>query len=334
MILKREEEMSVEIKPSASNIELRIEETHSVSSLITNPYITAATSNNTRKAYISDVRHFERWGGKLPASPETIAHYLQYYAPKLNSRTIARRLTAIKQWHHYQGLSDPTQHPAISKIMKGIHRLHGKPKQKAHPLGMDELVMLVKYLAQQGSLSAMRDNALIQVGFLGAFRRSELVQIEVEHLNWKAEGLEILIPGSKTDQTHQGEYCALPYGQGLLCPVTALKAWLEVSKIKNGAIFRMIKKGEKIQFKALTPLSVNLILKKNAAACGLNAIEKLSGHSFRRGMASNAGRLGANLITIMKQGRWKNTSTMIEYIEAGERFKENAALKILQAAKE
>ena len=98
---------------------------------IANPYITAATSNNTRKAYRSDIRHFEQWGGKLPASIDSIISYLQAYAETLNPRTLSRRLTALKQWHIYQGFPDPTQHPAIRKTLTGIMRIHGRPKEKS-----------------------------------------------------------------------------------------------------------------------------------------------------------------------------------------------------------
>lgn len=308
-------------------------ETLSVSTWVSNPYIKAATSVNTRKAYRSDVRHFEAWGGKLPASAESIVKYLQHYAAHLNARTLARRLTALKQWHSYQALPDPTQHPAIQKTMTGILRVHGKPKQKAHPLSVEELLIIIEYLSKNNSLAALRDKALLQVGFFGAFRRSELTQIQVEHLNWQDKGIDILIPTSKTDQTHQGQYCALPYGKGLLCPVRTIKEWLEASGIKQGPLFREIKKGDKLRARALSPLAVNYILKKHAKACGLSCIDQLSSHSLRRGLATNASSIGANLASIMRQGRWKQVNTVMEYIEASERFSENAALKVIQKSK-
>lgn len=312
------------------NIELRNPERQPQAIWQANPYIKAATSENTRKAYQADIRHFESWGGKLPATPENIIEYLKTYAPTLHPTTLARRLIALKNWHSYQGLKDPTQHPAIEKTMGGIARIHGKPKQKAHPLTIEELHTLVKYLHDIGTLSAFRDNALIQTGFFGAFRRSELVGIETEHLQWKTEGIDILIPTSKTDQTHQGQFSAIPYGKGLLCPVSALKSWLEFSGIQQGPIFREIKKGEKIMLKALSPLSVNLILKKHAGACGFKHLSQLSSHSLRRGLASNASQAGVNIAAIMRQGRWKQVNTVMEYIEASERFSDNPALKVIQ----
>ena len=98
-------------------------------------YYSAATSDNTRRAYQSDIHHYEIvWGGPLPATTDNILRYLHAFAETLNPRTLSRRLTALKQWHRYQKLFDPTAEPMVTKTMTGIMRLHGKPKVKAAPL--------------------------------------------------------------------------------------------------------------------------------------------------------------------------------------------------------
>src|ERR1700721_1152749 len=74
-------------------------------------YIQAATSHNTRRAYRQDIQHFIAWGGLLPATPDIIISYLHEHAEILNPRTLSRRLTALKNWHTYQELADPTAHP-------------------------------------------------------------------------------------------------------------------------------------------------------------------------------------------------------------------------------
>ena len=167
-----------------------------------NPYISAATSQNTRRAYQSDIRHFEKWGGKLPANTDSILLYLQAFAKELNPRTLSRRLIALKNWHIYQGFSDPTQHPSVSKTLTGIMRTHGKPKEKALPLLPEDLFKIVTHLSKEKTLRAFRDSALLQLAFFGAFRRSEIVAICYEHLSWKNQGIDILIPHSKTNQTN------------------------------------------------------------------------------------------------------------------------------------
>jgi integrase len=295
-----------------------------------NPYITAATSKNTRRAYQSDIRHFEGWGGRLPAGTETILTYLQAFAKDLNPRTLARRLTALKNWHIYQGFLDPTQHPSVSKTLAGIMRIHGKPKNKAPPLLPEHLLKIVTYLNEENTLRAMRDSALLQIAFFSAFRRSEIVTICYEHIQWKEQGIDILIPHSKTDQTNEGQYCAVPYGNEQLCPVRALKLWMEQSGITKGPIFRQIYLKGHLNEAALVPLSVSHILVKRARDAEIPQAENFSSHSLRRGLATSASRDGASLPAIMRQGRWKNVNTVIEYIEAAQRFEENAAASVLK----
>ena len=115
------------------------------------PYIQAATSNNTRKAYQTDIRHFMQAGGLLPANSESIQQYLSKYADKLNPRTLVRRLTAIKQWHVTQGFPDPTSSPLLRKLLTGIKNVHGKPKEKAPPLTLAALTQMVTYLEKSNT---------------------------------------------------------------------------------------------------------------------------------------------------------------------------------------
>ncbi len=299
-------------------------------SWVANPYIAAATSHNTRKAYRSDIRHFEQAGGKLLATPEAIVIYLQKFATSLNSRTLRRRIIALKHWHTYQGFTDPTVHPLVNKTMIGITRTHGKPKDKAPALTPKDLQLIVESLRLDTSLTALRDNAILQIGFFGALRRSELVNIHYEHITWKDEGIEILLPSSKTDQTHEGQYCAIPYGNSLLCPVKALEDWVNKSCISEGAIFRRIIRNEITGSAPLIPLSVNHIIQRCAAMANLSNSQQLSPHSLRRGLATSAARANTPLHVIMRAGRWKQVNTVMEYIEANERFQENAAATVLQ----
>jgi integrase len=300
-------------------------ETLPLTSWVANSYLPAATSNNTRKAYRSDISHFEQWGGRLPATQESIVRYLEAFAPTLNPRTLARRLTALKHWHTYQELPDPTQHPLIAKTLSGITRIHGRPKEKAKPLTPEELSRIAMRLQTGSTLSAARDNALLQIGFFGALRRSELVNIHFENIQWEKEGIVILISQSKTDQTHQGQFCAIPFGREGLCPIVALKTWLEKSHITQGPLFRRIYANGSLDARSLTPLSVNHILMARACEAGIAHADELSSHSLRRGLATSAARAGASLETIMRHGRWKQVNTVMEYIQAAEHFTENAA---------
>jgi integrase len=295
------------------------------SASISNPYINAATSANTRRAYQADIRHFETHGGTLPAQPKHIIQYLMQFAGSLNARTLSRRIVALRNWHCYQGFADPTSVSEVSKTLAGIIRTHGQPKEKATPLLPDDLLKIVIRLECDGSLRALRDNALLQVGFCGAFRRSELVAIKVEHISWRDQGIEILVPHSKTDQENRGELCALPRGRTPLCPITALEKWLTAAKISDGFVFRTPGKNNTVREKPLTSGAISLILRRHARAASIEYADSLSSHSLRRGLATSAATKGATLPAIMRQGRWKHVNTVIEYIEAAQRFEDNAA---------
>lgn len=292
-------------------------------------YIHAATSNNTRKACQSDVRHFMNWGGLLPASPKSIVNYLHQHAAILNPRTLHRRLTAIKQWHLTQGFADPTSHPYIRKTLTGIKNTHGKPKDKAPALTLDDLKKIVAVLSKSARLIDIRNNALIQLGFFGAFRRSELVAIKWEDVTFSKEGIEIIIPRSKTDQSGEGQVCAIPNGNDSVCAARALKQWQEYSGLSEGYIFRGISKSENILSHAIKSNQVNLIIKKIARNCGLDYANDYSAHSLRRGFATEAAKHNAPFQSIMRQGRWKHEGTVLGYIEEGKRFEENAVKVIL-----
>ena len=294
-------------------------------------YLHAATSDNTRRAYRQDIRHFMRWGGLLPTTSDIIVRYLQEHAASLNPRTLIRRLTALKNWHTYQGFSDPTVHPLIRKTLTGIQHIHGKPKEKAAAITLEQLEQMATYLSQEPEdLFDLRNNALLQVGFFGAFRRSELISIQWENITFVPEGMEILIPRSKTDQLGEGQTCAIPYGDDILCPVTALKTWCEKANIQSGFVFRSIDRYGNVNLASLSTQSVNLIIKTVAEKCYIPNAADFSSHSLRRGFATSASRKGAPFVSIMRQGRWRHEGTVLGYIEEGQRFEENAASLMLK----
>jgi integrase len=289
-------------------------------------YIHAATSQNTRKAYQADIRHFIHWGGRLPAASDVILQYLRYHAGSLNPRTLARRLTAIKQWHLFQGFADPTSHPTIHKTLAGIKNVHGKPKEKATPLTLETIAKMSALLRKSSRLIDYRNRTLLLTGFFGAFRRSELVSIKWSDITFVSEGMEVLIPRSKTDQGGEGQVCAIPKSDDVvLCPVAALTEWREHSGGELDYVFQQITAGGRLLNEAIKPHQVNVVIKSIAMNCGLPDAESYSSHSMRRGFATEASRKGAPFGSIMRHGRWRHEGTVLGYIDEGKRFDQNAA---------
>lgn len=296
-------------------------------------FLAAATSDNTRRTYRSAIRHFQAWGGALPADESSVIRYLMAYADSLNARTLALRLTALSQWHVYQGFADPASTPTVRKTLAGIARLHGKPKKKAKALPLEDLELIVSRLAALGSVKALRDSALLQLGFFGGFRRSELAGLMLEDVSWEPQGMVITLPRSKTDQLGEGIVKAIPFGDGVCCPATALRAWLTVAHIRTGPLLRTVNQWGHVGAKGLHASSINTILASCARLAELDYVPELSSHSLRRGMATSAHRAGADFQAIKRQGGWRHDGTVHGYIEEAGRFEENAAGSLLKAKK-
>lgn len=310
----------------------RVEEQTSLKNGMLHHYLQAATADNTRKAYRSAIRQFEKWGGRLPASSQVIVNYCLAKASVLNPRTLDLHLTALGQWHRVQGFANPVQEAIVLKTMEGIRRIHAKPKRKAKALRLEHIAQIINYLDQlPDSLKKWRDIAIILTGFFGAFRRSELVSMTIEDMNWEPEGLLILLPKSKTDQYSQGLLRALPYAEyERVCPARAIKKWLEVSGISEGVLFRPINRWGQVNNKALNPNSINALLKSIGQNCGFDFVADLSSHSFRRGLSTSAARERIDFELIKKQGGWKSDATVWGYIEEGQQFNNNASLMLMK----
>ncbi|MBA6122695.1 site-specific integrase [Pseudomonas aeruginosa] len=256
--------------------------------------------------------------------------YLLTFAEVLNPRTLALRLTALTQWHRYQGFPDPAASATVRKTLRGIERVNGRPRQKAKALLLEDLELIVSHLDTLEGLAALRDSALLQLGYFGAFRRSELVTLEVRDLQWEREGLRITLPRSKTDQEGEGLERVIPYGDGLCCPTKVLRGWLEAAQIEQGPLFRRVSRWGVIGEVALHEGSVNTILATRAEAAGLLYVPQMSSHSLRRGLATSAYRAGADFLEIKRQGGWRHDDTVHGYIEEARAFEDNAAGSLLR----
>jgi site-specific recombinase XerD len=203
----------------------------------------------TRRAYRSDFAAFQSWcEGKglagLPAEPETIAAFLASEAARgVKAATIGRRVAAIRHAHKLAGHESPTASEIVKTTVRGIRRTIGATKAPKAPL-VAEAVRAMAQAAPAG-LKGVRDRALLLLGFAGAFRRSELVGLDVDDVQEEEDGARVTIRRSKTDQEAAGQTIAVVRGgTAATCPVRALRAWLEAAGIADGAIFRPVAKGK------------------------------------------------------------------------------------------
>ncbi|HXS95932.1 MAG TPA: site-specific integrase [Candidatus Limnocylindrales bacterium] len=290
-------------------------------------YIQRAKASSTLKIYKTDWNHFEKWcrssgHSSLPATPDAVALYASDISGTLKPPTISRHMAAICQEHVNRGLESPTRDIKVRLVMSGIRRQHGLARGSKRALLVDDLKRVAGNLPKEGLL-AIRDRALILIGFCGGFRRSELVALDWEDVETTAQGLTITLRRSKTDQFGCGRRVGIPYTTSPnTCPVRSFQRWLEASEITKGPIFRPITKHGKVLPQRLSSHAVATTVKRRAKDVGLDATE-FSGHSLRSGLATSAAMKGASERQIMNQTGHRSVTQVRRYIREGSLFRDN-----------
>jgi integrase len=290
----------------------------------------ASKAGETKRALLKNWTLFERWcagsgNAALPATPESVERFLLYLSDQhavrdragrelrrgLKPSAVGQALWAINARHRLAGLAAPGEAALVKTALAGIRRRKGThPKQQA-PLTIAHL-LAVRF---EDDLRARRDKALLLVGFAGCLRRSELVALRVEHLEESPLGLRLFLPRSKTDQEGAGAWVELLRAQRypMLCPVQALLDWLAAAGIAAGPVFRSLGKGRAARLGAgLSAASVDAIVKRTAAACGLDP-GRYGGHSLRAGQATYLSEQGKSPQLIARHGRWKSLNMVLTY---------------------
>ncbi len=276
-------------------------------------------ANNTLRAYQSDFRDFSAFCVKnglssMPTQPKIIALYITYLSKSFKFSTLKRRIASISVLHKLKGHYLDTKHPIIMENLHGIKRTLGSRQKAKKPILINDLKLIIKAIDEE----KIRDKALILIGFSGGFRRSELVNIQYDDVEFVPEGVKILIKRSKTDQSGEGSVKAIPYFENQeFCPVVTLKNYINKKfyNTNEGKIFDISDK------------SVSLIIKRYAKKAGLDS-SRYAGHSLRSGFATTAAEFGAEERNIMAMTGHKTTQMVRRYIQEANLFKNNALNKI------
>lgn len=294
-------------------------------------YVAAAHSPATIRAYKADWSTFlgycsERGLEALPASAEVIAAFLSSQSDAgVKVSTLSRRLAAIKFAHEVADLHAPTSSKTVKTVMQGIKREKGVAKAQKAPATNERIATMLESCPD--TLIGLRDRAVLALGFAGAFRRSELVALNVEDLEVTDAGLRVHIRRSKTDQEGAGHVVAVPNG-GKLGVVSAVVAWLDAAGIEEGPIFRSISKGGKVSEASLSDKSVANIVKDYAEKAGLDPKE-FAGHSLRAGFLTSAALAGADIFKMMEVSRHKHIEVLRVYVREADLFRNHAGAGFL-----
>ena len=276
-------------------------------------------ANNTLRAYQSDFKDFSAFCLKnglspMPTQPKIIALYITHLSKSSKFSTLKRRIASISVIHKLKGHYLDTKHPISMENLHGIKRTLGSRQKAKKPILINDLKLIIKAIDEE----KIRDKALILIGFAGGFRRSELVNIDYEDIEFVTEGVKILVKRSKTDQSGEGTVKAIPhFNNKEFCPVLALKNYInqQITIKSEGKVF------------GISDKSVALIIKRYAEKAGLDS-SKYAGHSLRSGFATTAAEVGAEERNIMAMTGHKTTQMVRRYIHEGNLFKNNALNKI------
>ena len=309
----------IKIKPTTDNISKNIRELEEE----TLNNLRNSKAKNTLRAYKADYKDFSLFCSKnnfqsMPTEPKIMALYLTHLSKISKYSTLKRRLASISVLHKMKGHYIDTKHPIIMENLMGIKRTNGSNQKGKKPILINDLKALINVIhdSLEKDLRKIRDKAIVLIGFSGGFRRSELVNIYYEDLEFVAEGVKIFVKRSKTDQSGEGMTKAIPYFENQdFCPVIALKKWIQVTQIKRDKVFKISDKG------------VALIIKKYANLAGLDA-QRYAGHSLRSGFATSTAESGAEERNIMAMTGHKSTEMVRRYIKEANLFKNNALNKI------
>ena len=296
----------------------------------------SSKANNTVRAYKSDFNDFSLFCVKnglksLPSDPKIVSLYLTYLSKKeAKMSTLKRRLVSIGVIHRLKGYYLDTKHPSIIENIMGIKRRKGSIQKGKKPLLINNLKQIINVIDEDNNqeIKKSRDRSILLIGFSGGFRRTELVSLDYDDLDFVTEGVKINLKRSKTDQFGEGSTKALPYfDNSKYCPVLSLKNWIKLTNIKSGPLFRRFAKGSKLTLNRLTDQTVALVIKKYLKLAGIES-KNYSGHSLRSGFATSAAESGVEERSIMAMTGHKSTEMVRRYIKEANLFKNNALNKL------
>lgn len=308
------------------------------------------TPPNTQQAYGSDMRYFWTWCSAIgwtdepimPVPADIIAKFVVDHLEGLENdieeemrdrgakakvgphsiSTIDRRVSTLSTYHKTKGFPSPCNDPLVSQLMskarKAAARRGVKPKKKKAVV-KDVLERMLETCSDERVID-IRDRALLFFGWSsGGRRRSEIVSATYENLEERSKDFVYQLGVTKTDQ--EGEGNVVPVGGRA---AEAMRAWLDVSKIDSGPLFRAVDRHSNIGKTALSDKAVALIVKERAKKAGLKA-SLFAAHSLRSGFITESGIQGKSLLEAMKLSGHKTMQVAAGYHQAGSALHNEAA---------
>ena len=290
-------------------------------------------AESTHKLYACGVRRFLSVCSAAKLTPvrateEVLCHFAATLVDDgLRHRSIKSYMAGVRHLHISEGHGDPFSAglQRLHYVLRGIKRaecLNGATKRERRPI-TPALLRKIKSvwdpMAQDADVAMLW--AACCLAFFGFMRIGELTVPNDDeydayvHLSWgdvavdnpaRPSRLEVRIKASKTDPFRQGISLFIGKTDSVLCPVSAMLAYLVVRGKNPGPLFRL-KDG-----KPLTRNRLVVAVKEALQAAGVES-GHYSGHSFRIGAATTVAERGLEDSMVKTLGRWKSLA-YLEYI--------------------
>lgn len=283
-----------------------------------------ALSSATWKAYRSDWRAFSEWCElqnvqAIPANPETVAAYIASQMHRgRKAASIARSVAAISCAHETAGHLPPGKTKIVQNALASVRRTIGTAQTKKAPATADKIATMLALCPD--TVKGKRDRAILSLGFAGAFRRSELVALNVSDIQEMEGGAKVTIRRSKTDQEGAGQTIGILEGSRLR-PLSSVRAWLDAAQITDGLLFQRLSKGGKL-LGPMTPDAIAVLVKNYAKQAGFDP-SQFSGHSLRAGFITSGAEAGNDALRIAEVSRHKSLDVLRGYVRRANLLKDH-----------
>lgn len=290
-----------------------------------------AYAKNTHDAYERAWKRFLEWEKlpkpvQLPVSIQLIEQYLAYLvAPKpkdpknpkskasedgLSLSTVNIAIAAIRVFHKFAGFEIDLSAAELTR--RGILRTKGvAARRKAPPLLVGQIAQVIAICGPDKI--GVRDRAILSLGFSAGLRRSEISGLNVDDVQFNDRHMRIRIRRSKTDQEGKGPELVIERAPAsAFCAVAAVEAWLKVSEIDGGPMFRGVNRWGHVGYSAISGEKIRMIVRDRADEAGLKE-SAFSAHSLRAGLATSAFALDVAIVDVSKRLRHKNPKTTMDY---------------------
>jgi integrase len=264
---------------------------------------------STARAYRSDWAAFTAWCAasgltSFPAAVGTVARYLDDVAASHTVATVRRRLAAVRAAHLDAGATSPTgAAPVRLAVARAEWRQRGRARSTV-PLSVEELRSMSRSLPP--SLAGQRDRALLLLGYGAGLRPGELVRLGTRDVRRVGAGLQVRIPRGPV---------VVPFGSAPeLCAVDAWTQWDRAARLTGGPAFRGVDRHGRLAEPGLGPKAVTRIVRRSAAAAGLDPA-RYHGLSLRRGMVAAATAQGVSDARIMQHTGHRSRRLVRRYMD-------------------